>query len=95
MTILKTSIEIEKLAKEFSDLLAREIGIMAIREVQRKNAEWPDSDVCHSHDFCDANMVMHEAGKNLKLWDDDSDMEVIMALWNPAWDLAVEQKFYI
>jgi hypothetical protein len=54
--------------------------------VVRRNKNSNDPGCCHSHDFCDANMVMAGAmesiGLNFDFTNEDS------ALWNAAWDHA-------
>lgn len=41
--------------------------------------------VCHSHDFCDANMVMAEAFKKVVGVEMKTDSDEHTALWNAAW----------
>jgi|SRR5215467_2903131 len=69
-------------------------------EMASRNAAEPDgASVCHSHDFCDANMAMHEAftevmGREPFLLDDgddpvrvaqhDADIEMFNAAWEQA-----------
>lgn len=79
----------EVLAAEFAKRLREEMTPKEFEEMRRLNAEETDPSVCHSHDFLDANMTMHEAmwnvlGREPDLGDDDDDT----ALWNDAWDLA-------
>lgn len=96
----KTSIE--SLAIQFSHDLQREIGKANVRAAILLNREEDNPSVCHSHDFCDANMTMFHAGTKLKLWDDtlwegedrgQRDREV--HLFNAAWGLAKEKEFFI
>ena len=51
------------LAAEFSRILREWLGGVRMSEVNRRNQEETNPKGCHSHDFCDANMAMHEAGK--------------------------------
>ncbi len=41
-------------------------------EINDRNAAEEDANICHSHDFCDANEYMNEAMElhGLRLWDD-------------------------
>src|SRR3989304_4399232 len=55
--------KIEAVAREFSRLLLAEIGNKKFREVVKRNKLEKDKGICHSHDFCDANMVMQDALK--------------------------------
>ena len=81
-------------------------------EVDALNAtepdEWKDK-ICHSHDFCDANMSMLEAwgrvvntvdGEHLEDGDDgyidmDCDKRDIAVLVNRAWAMAKARGFYV
>ena len=51
----------ETLAHEFSEGLRRYLSPAQMREVVERNRLEMTLGVCHSHDFCDANMVLYEA----------------------------------
>ncbi|WP_262267192.1 MULTISPECIES: hypothetical protein [Microvirga] len=93
-----------RVAAVFTYLLAEGIrGKMA--EVVRRNGVEQNRDVCHSHDFCDANMVMASAmayvlGRPTWMpfdWEKgrctEAEHEADMALWGRAWDLAKDTYF--
>ena len=70
-------------------------GSMA--EVLRRNSEQSNPDICHSHDFCDANVVMADVITN---WAgvDPADQGVsenssVLELWNQSWTLAKSSFF--
>ncbi len=80
------------LAKEFCKILREYLTTIQIAEViERNNKETSDA-VCHTHDFCDANMVMQEAGERHGLdfaAQIHGDMEESHHnLWCEAWSLA-------
>jgi hypothetical protein len=96
---------VEAMASEFSAVLfdwvsgpqfeARH-GPNLFDEIRRRNSREPSSRICHSHDFCDANMAMsaafeHVLGREPNIHDgngpDDS------ALWNAVWSLAWHRGF--
>lgn len=52
---------VKRIALQFTRLLHVEIGTTRMDTVVALNREETSRDVCHSHDFCDANMVMHAA----------------------------------
>lgn len=83
---------IQALAEEFSRLLRRDLGPELMKEVIRLNKTCPPG-TCASHDFCDANMVMHEAQINLKL-DLDLGLQSNLDIWSGAWDLAFKKEFF-
>lgn len=52
-----------KIAKRFSAGLRHEIGAEKLGQAISRNRKEKDSGTCHSHNFCDANVVMDEACK--------------------------------
>lgn len=79
---------VRKLAREFTRVLRTELSGAEWAEMRDRNRDETDPSVCHSHDFCDANMAMDEAFRNVtgrpaKAADPDDQ-----ALWNAAWDEA-------
>lgn len=86
--------DVEKLAREFSRQLWLQIGPAKLRHVIGRNRKEASKEVCHSHDFCDANMMMYAAGLDLKLWKESDDVTDYHKLWSDAWDLAKAHQFY-
>lgn len=79
-----------ELAVNFSSLLRKKLTPTQFATVRRRNHVQESETICHSHDFCDANMVMAKAFKqvtgkkyNLKSGDDGQ-------LWNDAWTIATD-----
>lgn len=93
-----TQIEPEILAREFSRVLAEYISVESVQNVVKLNKLETNPGVCHSHDFCDANMAMIEAVSNVTgipemdcyITDDSHHVAI-----NKAWDLAKENGFYL
>jgi hypothetical protein len=88
-----------RLAREFGTLIQGALTVRQFRDVVDLNKTEPaDSNVCHSHDFCDANMCMLEAFQNvfgrepgiLTGEDDETDTR----LWNDAWAIAKAADFF-
>jgi hypothetical protein len=87
-------------ALEFSNVLGAWLGPKKMREVVQLNAQEDNPNICHSHDFCDANMAMDEAMKKLGVepmipTDEEGMPQEICDLWNRAWAMAKANKFYI
>lgn len=83
--------QIEKLAQTFSALLESEIGATNMRTVGLRNAaQPPESGICASHDFCDANEVMLEAFELVfgREYGGEINHEADMKLTCFAWDMA-------
>lgn len=88
----------EILARKFSAILCEWLTPEQIQEVVEKNKIAIDG-VCHSHDYCDANMAMDEAF--VELWSegtaDDtnpSQQTEDHALWGAAWQIAKDNNFF-
>lgn len=84
---------VEDLAREFSRLLRRDLSARQMAEVVRLNDTEANKSVCHTHDFCDANMVMAEAFRNCGLPDAVTTNDDSTDLWNAAWDQAKADRF--
>jgi hypothetical protein len=59
------------------------------QEMCRLNALETNPLICHSHDFCDANMAMCEAFESVTGTTPLADDEILTSLWNDAWALAM------
>jgi hypothetical protein len=82
------------LAKEFSRVIRDTLSLAQLAECVRRNAANPDPAICHSHDFCDANMAMAEAWENLSSIPCGADCpDEVNAVWNHAWDIAKDADF--
>ena len=83
------------LAKEFIRVMRSYLTKKQMDEVVKRNLDEPKgSRVCHTHDFCDANMAMDEAGKNLGVkFVPNLDDDRYAKLWSDAWELAVRVDF--
>jgi len=81
------------LAGAFVGTLCRWLGPDKIREVRLRNSKETDHDVCHSHDFCDANMAMDAAMSECGIDTDATDHndDDFRALWTAAWNIAKER----
>lgn len=67
-------------------------------EMCEANAAEESESICHSHDFCDANMAMDEVMSDLGLTDEQRELrwgadwlnnDESIGLWNEAWALAM------
>ena len=77
--------------------MASQLTHSQLRTVQKRNANEPNTNICHSHDFCDANMVMDEAFTSVfgrSILPDEGEMtEDDLAVFNAAWDIASARGF--
>lgn len=97
MAAVTTLPEKEALAAAFVRILRQTIGEDKYAEVGALNGVELNPDVCHSHDFCDANMVMDAAFKEFGVdpleygyTEEDGMSQEVCDLWNAAWDLGKE-----
>lgn len=82
-----------KIADAFRSVLRSWLTESQLVEVDRRNKAESNPAICHSHDFCDANMAMLEAverliGRDMNIGDDDDN-----ALFNDAWTQAQADGF--
>lgn len=90
------SVSTKKLAKEFVTILRGWLTPAEFRLMRLRNRNETNPNVCHSHDFCDANMAMLEALTNLNCAAEfDPADESHCAVWNEAWDLAKPQLGFV
>ncbi len=86
----------ETLAFEFSQGLHSCLTEEQIAEVVRRNLAETSPGICHSHDFCDANMVLHEVfmkyGMNPV---EEGGMDRWGDLWNRTWNMAKGSGFKV
>ncbi len=86
----------EALAREFSHQLKQELTSDEIKQVVMRNRTEHDDRICHSHDFCDANMILHEVFMNHGMdIADEGGRERWGALWDEAWRLAKSADFWL
>ena len=86
--------KVEELSERFSKLLREDLSEHVMKEVVTRNKTYGEG-ICASHDFCDANMVMADAFKQIVGHEIDADNEVDATLWSDAWSLAVKNEFNI
>lgn len=65
-----------------------------LAEIDRLNAAEENPNICHSHDFCDANVFMAGA-VNAALGNDPDHFDINddTTLWHEAWSLAKREGF--
>jgi hypothetical protein len=83
----------EALARRFTDLLLKEVGPNRMQQIVRMNDVETHPGICHSHDFCDANMPMYDAFCEVVGREPDLDSDADTALFNEAWDQAKAKHF--
>lgn len=95
---------VKRVAIRFSANLRKAIGEGNLETVIRRNTEEPEgSGVCHSHDFCDANIFMSAAFCEMLGADDPDDDGFLLVMgsksmvraWNDAWAMARRYDFYL
>lgn len=88
--------ELTGLAQLFSEKLRAALSeIDMLEAIRRNHAEGVDSMVCHTHDFCDANVYMGEAWEEFFGQAPDVSSDSDAAIWNEAWTIAKANAFYV
>jgi hypothetical protein len=82
------------LARAFSQEVQEALSVAQFQEVLDRNAAEDNPDVCHTHDFMDANMLMSDAFVSITGHEVDGNSDEDVALWNAAWDIAKAAKFF-
>ena len=84
----------ETLAQEFSQGLRAYLTEEQMAEVVQLNCAETSPGICHSHDFCDANMVLYDVFmKNGMNPVEEGGIDRWGALWNRTWNMAKESEF--
>lgn len=84
----------EGCAKRFAEILKTWLTPQQMAEVVKRNDAQENPGVCHSNDFCDANMAMAEAFEKFGIVVDPQDDDHA-AKWSEAWDIAKQNAFWI
>lgn len=89
-----------EVANAFCKALREELTPDQMRQVLERNEAEQSDAICHSHDFCDANVVMDDVctalGVVVAYPADEPDEKLIQTqcdLWNEAWGLAKAAQF--
>ena len=82
-----TEITKEQLAQEFTNVLSRWLSSEEWDEMVERNKNEKNPSICHSHDFCDANMAILTAFANLT-GDAKYDINKHSDFFNDAWNIA-------
>lgn len=85
----------ERIADGFIKVLQDWLTAGELAEIDRRNAAEPDQGVCHSHDFCDANMAMLEPFEAATGTSpvEDTTLDWPVRLWGAAWSIALAKGF--
>ncbi|MBS0499410.1 MAG: hypothetical protein JSR74_03680 [Proteobacteria bacterium] len=79
---------VDTLAREFSEGFHAYLTEVQMQAVVERNRAETAPGACHSHDFCDANMVLYQVFLR-------HGMDLYGALWDQAWNLAKGWDFRI
>lgn len=87
---------VETLAGKFSQSLHLLLTSEQMSEVRARNAAESHPGICHTHDFCDANVVLHEVFLSYGINPADrGGMDKWGPLWDAAWNLAKAREFHV
>lgn len=89
MKTIQTLPTAKELAAEFCRCLRAELTADELADVVQTNRLETSPNICHSHDYCDANQTMLDA---MAKWGLDFDA-VTEGLINEAWELAKKAGF--
>lgn len=85
-----TNTQIIKIAQRFNELVRHYVGEAKWRKIVTDNEPRMFSDVCATHDYCDANVFMDQAIKDvLKIRCRNINDDGFIATWSSAWSVAM------
>lgn len=79
----------ECIAFQFATILKQWLLPSEVELMKKRNQIEKRENVCHSHDFCDANVAMEEAMEVFRTSSEKDESN----LWNDSWKIAT-QKFF-
>ena len=92
------------IGRTFARLLKESLGDQTVRSIAYANRGEPDSAICHSHDYCDANEYMLAAFQEVMGRDPympcdvgsiaEAEIEKDQRLWDHAWNHATKHDFW-
>lgn len=90
------NVTVEILAKEFSEALKSQLSEDEMREIVQRNRAETHPRICHTHDFCDTNMVLLKVFKRHGMdVADEGGTERWGRLWDDAWNKAKSAEFWV
>ena len=87
-----SSEKVKNLAFVFAGVLRAHLDDDDWKIMKLENAQDPTSNVCSSHDFCDANAAMEQALEVMGIDLTVDDIEIHTPLMNAAWSEARVRK---
>jgi hypothetical protein len=82
----KIESQVEEIAFKFNENLKDSLTKAQYRMVLKLNEKEKDKSICHSHDYCDANMVMLSAVCEVTGRPEDPTADGIIELMNQSWE---------
>lgn len=89
--MIKVILDKYALAQAFS---AKVRKLSKFQEIIKRNKTRTDPDICHSHDFCDANELMLEAWSETFKVEPNFGYDPHLKLIGDAWSIAKENEFF-
>ncbi len=92
----------ELVARAFGQKLKSWLSVGELLQVLERNKAEESENICHSHDFCDANMameaafkkVLHHGCRSIQSRATEEQKRADDELWNEAWALAKSKNFF-
>lgn len=86
------AVAIRRLSETFSRIVRDELA-EDLTEIVRRNRLTEYEHSCATHDYCDANMLMHDAFVEVQGHDLDASSAMDTHLWNDAWLRSAQREF--
>lgn len=85
MSVVTKQEMVEQLSTAFVAQLREVLTAGDFIYMQQRNAVEVNTNICHSHDFCDANVVMEHAWSSVIGFKLDLNCDEHIAIWDKAW----------
>jgi hypothetical protein len=86
--------DVDSLSETFVAIVNRDLSEHLV-EINRRNTTQDGTGACATHDFCDANLLMHEAFVATMGREPDSASDADAELWGAAWYAAKASRFVL
>lgn len=84
----------EALARKFCEVLRQHLSAHELASAIMLNRNEESPNVCHTHDFCDANMTMLAAMESFGVvYESAAEQQDFCRVWNEAWMIAKASEF--
>jgi len=83
----------QKISNAFNNKMREWLDDDEFNSLIKKTKSQTDPNVCHTHDYCDANVIMDECFVEILGREHDCASQTDADIWNDAWTLSKQNLF--